>query len=206
MWQIRIWSQNQHTGKKKKKESGTWKTKVPEKRRAWRVLRRCSSPCSWVRVHTLMTQQAAGFPLHASVWHCLVRHAGQQEQVFSSAQRPSAFHPCCLHFLECSPSDLRWPAPPPSSLLALFSREVMSDSCDPMDCSPPGSSVCEIWQARVLEWVAVSIFQFKHHLLRDTCPDPLCKVVTLPSVVSFSGLYLFDYLMAPTGFLITLTH
>ena len=28
--------------------------------------------------------------------------------------------------------------------------------CDPMDCSPPGSSVCEILQARILEWVAIS--------------------------------------------------
>ena len=30
----------------------------------------------------------------------------------------------------------------------------MSDSCDPMDCSPPGSSVHGILQARILEWVA----------------------------------------------------
>ena len=28
--------------------------------------------------------------------------------------------------------------------------------CDPMDCSPPGSSVHGILQARVLKWVAVS--------------------------------------------------
>ena len=28
--------------------------------------------------------------------------------------------------------------------------------CNPMDCSPPGSSVHEILQARILEWVAVS--------------------------------------------------
>ena len=27
--------------------------------------------------------------------------------------------------------------------------------CDPMDCSPPGSSVCGILQARILEWVAM---------------------------------------------------
>ena len=27
---------------------------------------------------------------------------------------------------------------------------------DPMDCSPPGSSVHEILQARILEWVASS--------------------------------------------------
>ena len=27
--------------------------------------------------------------------------------------------------------------------------------CDPMDCSPPGSSVHEIFRARILEWVAI---------------------------------------------------
>ena len=27
--------------------------------------------------------------------------------------------------------------------------------CDPMDCSPPGSSVHGISQARILEWVAI---------------------------------------------------
>ena len=31
----------------------------------------------------------------------------------------------------------------------------MSDSCNPMDCSPPGSSVDGILQARMLEWVAI---------------------------------------------------
>ena len=28
--------------------------------------------------------------------------------------------------------------------------------CDPMDCSPPGSSVHRIFQARVLEWGAIA--------------------------------------------------
>ena len=28
--------------------------------------------------------------------------------------------------------------------------------CDPMDCSPPGSYVHGIFQARVLEWVAIA--------------------------------------------------
>ena len=28
--------------------------------------------------------------------------------------------------------------------------------CDPMDCSLPGSSVHGIFQARVLEWIAIS--------------------------------------------------
>ena len=28
--------------------------------------------------------------------------------------------------------------------------------CNPMDCSPPGCSIHEIFQARILEWVAIS--------------------------------------------------
>ena len=31
--------------------------------------------------------------------------------------------------------------------------------CNPMDCSPPDSSVCGISQARILEWVAISFFR-----------------------------------------------
>ena len=31
----------------------------------------------------------------------------------------------------------------------------MSDSCNPMDCNPPGSSAYGIFQARILEWVAM---------------------------------------------------
>ena len=37
-----------------------------------------------------------------------------------------------------------------------FSRSIVSDSCDPMGCTSPGSSVHGISQARVLEWVAIS--------------------------------------------------
>ena len=37
-----------------------------------------------------------------------------------------------------------------------FSHSVVSGSCDPMDCSPPGSSVSGILQARILAWIAIS--------------------------------------------------
>ena len=37
-----------------------------------------------------------------------------------------------------------------------FSRQVVSDSCNPMDCGPPGSSVHGILQASILQWVAIS--------------------------------------------------
>ena len=36
----------------------------------------------------------------------------------------------------------------------------MSDCSDPMDCSPPGSSVHGIFQARVLEWVAIAFSEY----------------------------------------------
>ena len=44
------------------------------------------------------------------------------------------------------------------SLLALLSEIAQSclTLCDPMDCSPPGSSIHGISKARVLEWVAIS--------------------------------------------------
>ena len=46
------------------------------------------------------------------------------------------------------------------------SESEVSQSCptlrDPMDCSLPGSSVCGISQARVLEWVAIA---FSHEWL-----------------------------------------
>ena len=32
---------------------------------------------------------------------------------------------------------------------------VLSDSCDPMDCSLAGSSVYGVLEARILEWVAI---------------------------------------------------
>ena len=37
-----------------------------------------------------------------------------------------------------------------------FSREVIYDSCNPMDYSLPGSSTHGILQARILEWFAIS--------------------------------------------------
>ena len=47
-----------------------------------------------------------------------------------------------------------------------FSCHVMSNSCDPMDCSLPGSSVHELLQARILKWVAIS-FSMESSLPRN---------------------------------------
>ena len=52
------------------------------------------------------------------------------------------------------------------------SESEVAQSCailsDPMDCSPPGSSVHGIFQARVLEWGAIGfsvppIIHYKYH-------------------------------------------
>ena len=44
--------------------------------------------------------------------------------------------------------------------MKMKSESEAAQSClnlrDPMDCSPPGSSIPGIFQARVLEWVAIA--------------------------------------------------
>ena len=49
---------------------------------------------------------------------------------------------------------------PPGKPNVLYSESEVAQSCptlfDPVDCSPPGSSVHGILQARILEWVAIS--------------------------------------------------
>ena len=63
----------------------------------------------------------------------------------------------CLHWqADCLP--LSHQASPPG-LVGVISEVKVAQSCltlcDPRDCSPPGSSVHEISQARILEWVAI---------------------------------------------------
>ena len=41
-------------------------------------------------------------------------------------------------------------------IVCILCAQSCPSLCDPMDCSPPGSSVHGIFQARILEWVAVS--------------------------------------------------
>ena len=40
--------------------------------------------------------------------------------------------------------------------MCMLSRSLMSSSLQPMDCSPPDSSVHGIFQVSILEWVAIS--------------------------------------------------
>ena len=51
--------------------------------------------------------------------------------------------------------------------------------CDPMDCSPPGSSVHGISQARILEWVAISFFRGSSLSRDQTCVSCIGRWILL---------------------------
>ena len=65
---------------------------------------------------------------------------------------------CFLHWQECS-LPLAPPGKPQVDLAAKSLQSCLT-LCDPMDCSPPGSSVHGILRTRILEWwVASSLLQ-----------------------------------------------
>ena len=43
----------------------------------------------------------------------------------------------------------------------VFVAQLCPTLCDPVDRSPPGSSIHGILQARILEWVAISLCRFQ---------------------------------------------
>ena len=53
-------------------------------------------------------------------------------------------------------SGLPFPSPMHESEKWKWSKQLCPSLSDPMDCSLPGSSIHGIYQARVLEWVAIS--------------------------------------------------
>ena len=70
--------------------------------------------------------------------------------------------------------------------------------CDPMDCSPPGSSVHGIFQAWILEWVAISLHSF---LLNPPPPRPS----VLPLISRMSNCPVFPLCLVDPGTIFLLT-
>ena len=58
------------------------------------------------------------------------------------------------------------------SVMPAKSLQSSLSVCDPLDCSPPGSSVHGILQARILEWVAIS-FSWGIFPAQGSNPHPL---------------------------------
>ena len=88
-----------------------------------------------------------------------------------------------FYFILFSSTSLLLPThlPPPSCTHA--------QSCSPMDCSPPGSSVHGLFQAGILEWVAISfstLGDFKAWELRPPGPSAHWHLAdTSPSYCTF---------------------
>ena len=63
----------------------------------------------------------------------------------------------CVRQLSCNSTQITPPCEA-GTMIAHFSCPVTQlhpTLCDPMDCSPPGSSIHWIFQARILVWVAI---------------------------------------------------
>ena len=67
--------------------------------------------------------------------------------------RGSCYDLCRRVFCLCSPTGLDFKMI--SCSMCLVTQSCLT-LCDPMDCSAPGSSIHEIFQARILEWVVIS--------------------------------------------------
>ena len=113
--------------------------------------------------------------------------------------RKDAWDPVCVwgQTSDTSPNSHRWCDRVTTHTCGSVPR-LCPSLRDPMDCSPPGSSVHGIFQARVLEWVAIS-FSRGSSRPRDRTPvscfagrffatEPPGKPTTHTETVYFSGL------------------
>ena len=59
--------------------------------------------------------------------------------------------------------------------------------CDPVDCSPPGSSIHGILQARILEWVAIPLGYPPNLGIKPE--SPALQADSLPSELPWKPIY-----------------
>ena len=126
----------------------------------------------WERLPTLVSLGfpcgSAGkknLPVARSREVCISLSCSMQPSLWGLIRRPHLLRNLLkTWFLSCSPEWLlQLQASPPHSSKEeeqrgpeehALSHSVCPTLCNPMDCSPPGSSVHGILQARILEWVA----------------------------------------------------
>ena len=117
----------------------------PHPGRLWLLLAHFSTPALFSAIGTPVLKQKAGMPLCGDV----LLHLMSWETEEGSGMPVSSWVDARWELSHCAaqncPIPHRWPP------LRLLSCEVVSN---PLDCSPPGSSVHGISQARTLEWVA----------------------------------------------------
>ena len=84
-----------------------------------------------------------------------------------------------------------WPCGAPVGIVKVLVIQPCLTLCNPMDCSPPGSSVHGIFQASILEWVAIP-FSRGFSQLRDESRSPALQADSLLSEPSFSIQYYYE--------------
>ena len=103
-----------------------------------------------------------------------------------------------------SPGDL--PDPGIKAAVAAKSLPSCATLCDPIDGSPPGSSVPGILQARILEWVAASpTLAGRFFTVLSGKPSIVCYYSTLfyiPVVFTISKPFFLILLIKPIFFLL----
>ena len=77
--------------------------------------------------------------------------------------------PSILHFCLQKSAHVSKPSSNATSFIRPLCAQSRSTLGDPMDCSPPGSSVHRIFQARILEWVAISSSRGSSQLTDQAC-------------------------------------
>ena len=83
---------------------------------------------------------------------------GKINDVYLNYRTKLALTPYFLHASSTISSRLSTPAPQDAQVVLKWSEVCQSCPalCGPMDCSLPGSAVHGIFQARILEWAAIS--------------------------------------------------
>ena len=116
--------------------------------------------------------------------------AGFSSAVSHVLENPSSFHQLCQLLLQedqplvykfwhsTNTNGLHWGSCKRNHCCCCLVAKLCPTFCDPADCSPPGSSVHGILQARALEWVAIS-FSRGPSLLRDWTVSPTSQTDSL---------------------------
>ena len=89
------------------------------------------------------------------VWHCFHCFPNLFPMKWWDKMPWSSFSECWAPLPKIFIKVLCIKAKTRNRLLLLLSHSAMSNTCELMDCSPPGFSVHGVFQAKILEWVAI---------------------------------------------------
>ena len=130
-----------------------------------------------MQMASLVAQMVKNLPAMQGIWVQLLDWVDPLEKGMANKSKQSTFPSVQLN--EFLPSKLT--SPDQEISIIRFQKSTQSESedaqscptlCDPKDCSLQGSSVHRIFQARVLEWVAISFSK------KSTQTHPIITLLT----------------------------